>query len=501
AKGLPNVAIIGLTHTTDPLGYVTNFTFPGAREALAAARAPRRDTTFRYTVFAQDLPPRQGGPPILDADRYAAMAGEYPAANLTYPHDYAVLVSCGPFATLEPGQSLEFEVAFVVADQPDSLRANLQSALLLHRGARMNMQPDTARPGLYSQGATGMNGHEVCYEPPVGLEFSYDPHCPEKLIYDRAYYPLPSRFPPTTPYEVTYRHGQCVWTDFDCDACTGLDGRETAIRWYLPEPSPPQPLVRITAGDRTVRVEWDDLPEILMEARIIPGGAWRFWGYRVYRLDDWRRSSLLPETTRWQTLGTFAVDTSSGAHPLSTVLDASVDYDSIAYERKHHPVGRYRFVDDDVRDGFDYHYVVTSIASRPIILGGVPQTELLESPFRTVFRERVTPQHGARPDLSQVRVVPNPFRAGAEWDRAPVSGDALTRHLDFFGLPRARCQIRIYTLAGDFVVGIEHDGRTGDGQASWDLISRNGQDVVSGVYLFTVDSDLGHKVGRFVVIR
>ena len=40
-----------------------------------------------------------------------------------------------------------------------------------------------------------------------------------------------------------------------------------------------------------------------------------------------------------------------------------------------------------------------------------------------------------------------------------------------------------------------------DGQASWDLISRNGQDVASGVYLYTVDSDLGHTVGRFVVIR
>jgi hypothetical protein len=40
-----------------------------------------------------------------------------------------------------------------------------------------------------------------------------------------------------------------------------------------------------------------------------------------------------------------------------------------------------------------------------------------------------------------------------------------------------------------------------DGQASWNLISRNGQDIVSGVYIFTVDSSEGIQRGRFVVIR
>ena len=40
-----------------------------------------------------------------------------------------------------------------------------------------------------------------------------------------------------------------------------------------------------------------------------------------------------------------------------------------------------------------------------------------------------------------------------------------------------------------------------DGQARWNLISRNGQDIVSGVYIFTVDSSQGIQRGRFVVIR
>ena len=41
----------------------------------------------------------------------------------------------------------------------------------------------------------------------------------------------------------------------------------------------------------------------------------------------------------------------------------------------------------------------------------------------------------------------------------------------------------------------------GSGQASWNLISRNGQKIVSGIYLFSVDTDLGREVGKFVIIR
>jgi hypothetical protein len=41
----------------------------------------------------------------------------------------------------------------------------------------------------------------------------------------------------------------------------------------------------------------------------------------------------------------------------------------------------------------------------------------------------------------------------------------------------------------------------GDGQARWNLISRNGQDVVSGIYLFTVASKRGAERGKFVLIR
>jgi hypothetical protein len=69
------------------------------------------------------------------------------------------------------------------------------------------------------------------------------------------------------------------------------------------------------------------------------------------------------------------------------------------------------------------------------------------------------------------------------------------------GLPKAKSRIRIYTLAGDLVQVIDHEGTNGDGEQAWNLISRYGQDVESGVYLFTIDSPLGHQIGKFVLMR
>jgi hypothetical protein len=508
SSNTPWTAVIGLGHTTDPLGFLTNTAFPGVREAFAAARAPRRDTTFTYAVFSPALPPHQGGPPNLDVDRYAALRGEFPQAPVDQPRDYAVLLSCGPFRVLEPGQTLEFAVAFIAGENADSLAAAAQSARLAWRGTSLDLLPNNPANILnaqYNDGTSGISGHEICYEPPPGVVFNYDPNCPEKFfILDPTYRPLPQVPPPFVSTEVTYRAGAgCIWTDFDCDACTGLAGKETQVHWYVQAPAPPQPLYRVTPGDQKVTVEWDNLPELLADAGVMPGAPYTFWGYRVYRLDQWQRESLLPPTSRWQQIASFAVDTTLGAAPLAQALNPSVDYDSVAYERKHYPVGRYRFVDNRVLDGFDYHYVITTVVQRSIVVSGTARMEMLESPFRTLFsgvvRPRIEAGSGGRD--GRVWVVPNPFLARAPWERQSVPGDVFTRHVDFFGLPRARSHIKIFTLAGDLVQEIDHDGTRGDGEAPWNLISRNGQDIESGVYLFTIDWPGNHQVGKFVIVR
>jgi hypothetical protein len=481
---LPRIAVVPLDHTTDPLALID--------PARLHARAPGT-VSFRSTIFSNRGVPGQGGVPRLDRDRYAALAGRSSGTTVDL-EDLAVLISCGPFARLDPGQSLSFTVALVAGESTDSLAAAIGNALYLHHGRRANLIADDQGPDSteWDVGETGRNGHEVCVEPPAGIEFDWDAHCIAKLGLDVEMPPL-----------VHYTSGSCIWTDADCSGCTGFNGNETIARWLDPGDMPPAPRKRIHMGDQKATIEWDNTPEVLLAGRQYGTSESRFIGYRIYRLSDWRkRSGLSPPAKNWELVRSVGRDTLNGAQPLSTVTDTTVELERILFEQELYPPGRYRWVDRSVLNGFDYLFEVTAVyALHTRLDDGTLQVAQLESPILASFGDRVTPQAAARLGASGVWVVPNPFRGRAGWDRPQVYGDAQTRHIDFMGLPRARATIKIWTVAGDLVAQIVHDGSAGDGQASWNLISRNGQDVESGIYLFTVDSALGKNTGKFVVIR
>ncbi len=490
SSGLPAVAVVPLDHTIDPLALIEPI------EAQRAASAPGR-VSFRSAVFTAHGLPGQGGVPAVDAERYAALAGTLRSSLEDEPDDYVVLVSCGPFASLAPGQSIQFAAALVASESADSLSALMGRAAFVHDGTLRNLLPDSAGTAFYV-GATGKNGHEVCLEAPLGVSFQIDPDCTNKFAVDAR----------PDPIYRTYTHGNCIWTDADCSGCTGSSGNETIARWIDPGTLPPAPRTRIEPGDHAVRIAWDNTPEILFNARITlsPNRQYdesRFLGYRVWKFTDWRnRPSLDPDRSRWALLGAFGFDTLSSQRLLSSATDSTVDYEWILYRQRLYPPGRYAVVDRDVLNGFDVAYAVTSVYEiRQRDGTGLLTVTRLESPIETSFAERVVPHATAASGGSSVRVVPNPFRARADWDRSRALGDELTRHIDFMGLPRAPCTIKIWTVAGDFVAQLVHDGSAGDGQAAWDLVTRNGQEAESGIYLFTVDSQLGHQVGRFVVIR
>jgi hypothetical protein len=82
--------------------------------------------------------------------------------------------------------------------------------------------------------------------------------------------------------------------------------------------------------------------------------------------------------------------------------------------------------------------------------------------------------------------------------------DEQDRRIWFINLPRD-ATIRIYTLDGDLVRTIDHhDGAyTTDysSRAYWDLVTRNTQAVVSGIYIYRVDSKLGSQTGKIVVVK
>lgn len=109
-----------------------------------------------------------------------------------------------------------------------------------------------------------------------------------------------------------------------------------------------------------------------------------------------------------------------------------------------------------------------------------------------------------------VYIYPNPYRIDADYKGAGFEGRAQTdkaadriRALNFANLP-AKCTIRIYSLDGDLIKEIKHDKDASDptsGHASWDLITRNTQLVVSGLYYWTVEGEDGKtQVGKLMVI-
>ena len=94
--------------------------------------------------------------------------------------------------------------------------------------------------------------------------------------------------------------------------------------------------------------------------------------------------------------------------------------------------------------------------------------------------------------MENIRVVPNPYSAAGK--TFPGEDDKIV----WTGLP-AECTIKIFTTNGDFVHEIVHND--GSGTEDWNLRTEFNQFIVSDVYIYTVDSDLGDTVGKFIVIR
>ncbi len=97
-------------------------------------------------------------------------------------------------------------------------------------------------------------------------------------------------------------------------------------------------------------------------------------------------------------------------------------------------------------------------------------------------------------DLSQVRVVPNPFIAADELQR----GRGLQR-IQFTNLP-PQATVRIYTISGNLVRVLEHTD--GSGTLEWDVRTRFDLLAASGNYYYHVTTPDGRThLGRFAVVN
>lgn len=97
--------------------------------------------------------------------------------------------------------------------------------------------------------------------------------------------------------------------------------------------------------------------------------------------------------------------------------------------------------------------------------------------------------------LGEVNVVPNPFLGQSGF----VGSGEVDEQIGFYGLPE-KCTIRIFSYSGQLVETIEHDEPLYT--TAWFQVTRNGQDVASGIYFYVVSTPDGQQSnGKFVIIK
>jgi len=98
-------------------------------------------------------------------------------------------------------------------------------------------------------------------------------------------------------------------------------------------------------------------------------------------------------------------------------------------------------------------------------------------------------------DLARVHTVPDPFYVTDGFAVGPDS-----QRIQFVNLP-ARAIIRIYSVSGRLVAYFTHNDVTGGGEEGWNVLSRDGNRVASGVYFYVIEAADGRtRVGRFTVV-
>lgn len=252
--------------------------------------------------------------------------------------------------------------------------------------------------------------------------------------------------------------------------------------FHAPKP-PPSPHVRVETGNKNITLQWDPQtgetnPETYQDPYRGDNMQVPFEGYRVYK-------------------STQSID---GPWTLLMEYDIAGNGFGRDFGLQH------KYVETGLLNNFEYYYAVTAFSKRDNVLGFPSRESRIK-----LSAKRVIPGTPPPDDVGLVAVVPNPYRGdiayndyNPPWERP--TGRWKTwfendRRVQFINLP-ARCEIKIYTLAGDLVELLRHDDGT-RGYHDWNLTSYVGQAVSSGIYLFSVeDKRTGRvQIGKFVIIR
>lgn len=517
-----------------PLGHTTDIFTPPSTIHLRAFRVFRGLQSYEH-----------GGEPTNDYERYDVLSTKRVDEETVQPNDYKVVLSIGPFAVLPPAETIRLDAAFVCGDGLEEMLQNAANAVIVHEGIWIDKDDDPE------------TGVDFCETPVPGPLDDWDPNPCDNIRQHIQIGRGEVVWSNIDCADEIWRlgYGECSHANFRLENyVTGVHGKETRVPWMTGS-APPPPSMRVVPGDHKVTLFWDNRSELVPDAI---SQEHDFEGYQIWRADGWHRpigSTVVsgPGRDLWHlvevrdlvngvapdmdfkkpfSLGGWeyeplndledrqallrAFEDSIRCNPEDTVpcppgLDGA-DCDTLEALARYNlelEGGRryYMFIDEKVHNGMPYFYSVVPYDHETEY--GMPAKPGRYNNPASNFRF-VTPMsndqalEGFR--RREVCVVPNPATAAslAPWRMEPNNDDPSGLKVEFRNLPACRNTIRIYTVAGDLVQTLHHNGGDGNGTQPWDLLTRNGQDVTSGVYLFSVDPSDGRfprVIGKFVVIR
>jgi len=298
-------------------------------------------------------------------------------------------------------------------------------------------------------------------------------------------------------------------------------------KYALPSP-PSSPILHLYPEHHDVVLRWSAQPE---DEKDPATKDQDFAGYRVWLSSNSVADSfrLVGQWDKGRDPGDFntGLDSITRRDPVTRLEAPYIDEGWVRDE-----AGGWKAVRDTLKyelrlggvpDGFKRYAAVTSYDWQPsephTLMSGVLQNSIYF----------VAGPSAAQARRQKVSVFPNPYRGESALDGRDLGGNLNPRKrvMWFVNLP-SRCTLKIYTLAGDLVRTYEYDAAiyrgteaggirpdnadlatkhdpivTGGAMLAFDLLSDNGQEIASGLYLFAVqDRATGEsQQGKFLVLK
>jgi hypothetical protein len=403
---------------------------------------------------------------------------------------------------------------------------------------------DVGRDGVYAEEL----GEVTFYDPSIRMDVTLTYNGPDEGEKDGRFQPTPDPDIPGSigedraprPKEVDYTFGNDLFDQGD------------GYPDFQGPPPPEVPTLTATTDGSDVILKWDMFPSEDPEYKDPFSRIQDFEGYKIYvsNTGQEREFSFLEELD----IPTWAYYSASDSllsityydptglaprKPFSNNSELVIEgflkpiglnsgFDEITAHRQVGDTTSYQYRIKNSHGLMPLYYCVTAYDFGDYKSG----TESLES-ARAANSVYVAPDNdgGKKPG-----VCPNPYRAdenyahqylplmygdgaytSVSWENRNDGNDVFypqtDRRIYFYNLPE-KCVIRIFTVAGDLVQILDHDQESTNRISrwntphaeAWDLNSRNLQQAVSGLYLFSVEDKTTENkgnidVGKFVIIR